>query len=145
MKPLKAGSSPWRTTVIRRAFAACCATFPMPRESASANGRRFRKMDFDPAFEFLRRERPDYVRDLHTVPEKDVIRLYQPSSGLKAVAEQDARVGKIAGMLAEGGVAPEQMGITGSMLVGLHSSIIRYRFRGLRPAVVEGQGYTGQG
>jgi len=87
----------------------------------TANGRRFRKMDFDPAFEFLRRERPDYVRDLHTVPEKDVIRLYQPSLGLKAVAEQDARVGKIAGMLAEGGVAREQMGITGSMLVGLHS------------------------
>jgi hypothetical protein len=87
----------------------------------TVNGRRFRKMDFDEAFEFLRRERPDYVRDLHTVPEKDVLRLYQPSLGLKAVAQQDERVRIIASMLAESGVPREKMGITGSMLVGLHS------------------------
>ena len=37
------------------------------------------------------------------------------------MAERDPRVRKIAGLLAEGGVPREQMGITGSMLVGLHS------------------------
>ena len=86
-----------------------------------ANGKRYRKMDFDPAYEFLRRERPDYVRDLHVVPEDDVLRIYRPSEGLLAVAERDPRVKKIAGLLAEAGVPWEQMGITGSMLVGLHS------------------------
>ena len=33
------------------------------------DGKRYRKMDFDPAYEFLRRERPDWVADLHVVPE----------------------------------------------------------------------------
>lgn len=86
-----------------------------------AGGKRYRKMDFDQAFEFLRRERPDWARDLHVVPENDVLRIYRPSEGLLAVAKSDPRVGKIAGLLAEAGVPWEQMGITGSMLVGLHS------------------------
>ncbi|MCX6673052.1 MAG: DNA polymerase subunit beta [Methanothrix sp.] len=86
-----------------------------------ANGKRYRKMDFDQSFEFLRRERPDYVRDLHVVPKNDVLKIYRPSEGLPDVAERDTRVGKIAGLLAEAGVPWEQMGITGSMLVGLSS------------------------
>jgi predicted nucleotidyltransferase len=86
-----------------------------------AHGKSYRKMDFDPAFEFLRRERPGYVHDLHVVPEKDVKRLFRPSEGLERVAEQDPRVKKIAKILAKGGVPLQEMGITGSMLVGLQS------------------------
>ena len=86
-----------------------------------ADGKRYRKMDFDPAYEFLRREKQNYVRDLHVVPVADVLRIYRPSEGLLSVAERDPRVRKIAGLLAEGGVPWEQMGITGSMLVGLNS------------------------
>jgi hypothetical protein len=85
------------------------------------NGKRYRKMDFDQAFEFLRRERPDYVHDLHVVPEADVHRFFRPPEGLGAMAEQDLRVKKIAEILAKEGVPPQEMGITGSMLVGLHS------------------------
>jgi predicted nucleotidyltransferase len=87
-----------------------------------ADGKRYRKMDFDPAFEFLRRERPDWAQDLHVVPLSHVQRIYRPSEGLLTVAEQDPRVRKIAGLLAEAGVPWEQMGITGSMLVGLHGA-----------------------
>jgi predicted nucleotidyltransferase len=86
-----------------------------------AHGKRYRKMDFDPAFEFLRKERPDYVHDLHVVPEQDVQRLFRPSERLKRVTEQDPRVEKIAKILARDGVPLHEMGITGSMLVGLHS------------------------
>ena len=86
-----------------------------------ANGKRYRKMDFDPAFEFLRQKRPDYVADLHVVPQEDVLKIYRPSEGLLAVAKRDPRVRTIVGLLAEGGVPREQMGITGSMLMGLHS------------------------
>jgi predicted nucleotidyltransferase len=85
-----------------------------------ANGKRYRKMDFDPAYEFLRRERPDWAQDLHVVPFSHVERIYQPSEGLLTVAKQDPRVGKIAALLAEAGVPGKQMGITGSMLLGLH-------------------------
>ena len=86
------------------------------------DGRCFRKMDFDQGFEFLKRVRPDYVQDLHVVPESDVVRYYQPSEGLRSVAWKDPRVMKIATILQEGGVPWQEMGITGSMLVGLNSS-----------------------
>jgi uncharacterized protein len=87
-----------------------------------AEGRSFRKMDFDQGFEFLKRVRPDYVQDLHVVPESDVARYYQPSEGLRSVASKDPRVMKIATILQEGGVPWQEMGITGSMLLGLNSS-----------------------
>lgn len=84
-----------------------------------AEGIRYRKMDFDPAYEFLRGERPDWAQDLHVVPLSEVQRIYQPSEGLLSVAKRDPRVSKIAVLLAKAGVPWEQMGITGSMLVGL--------------------------
>jgi uncharacterized protein len=87
-----------------------------------ADGRSFRKMDFDQGFEFLKRVQPDYVHDLHVVPESDVVRYYQPSEGLRSVARKDPRVMKIATILQEGGVPWQEMGITGSMLLGLNSS-----------------------
>lgn len=92
---------------------------PDPAGERACGGRRYRKMDFDPAFDFLRRERPDYVQDLHVVPQEDVSRLFRPSERLKAVAERDPRVNTIVDILADGGVPTEEMGITGSMLVGL--------------------------
>jgi len=87
----------------------------------SVHGKHYRKMDFDQAYEFLRRKRPDYVHDLHVVPEADVKRLFRPSEGLRAVALQDLRVKKITEILAAEGVPVQAMGITGSMLLGLHS------------------------
>lgn len=92
---------------------------PDPQGEREAKGRRYRKLDFDASFEFLKKERPEYVRDLHVVPGDDVIRLHRPSEVLRVVALQDERVMKIATVLAEGGIPWEQMGITGSMLVGL--------------------------
>ena len=94
---------------------------PDPAGERETDGKRYRKMDFLPAYEFLRRERPDWVRDLHVVPLSHVLRIYRPSEGLLDVAKRDPRVGKIAGLLADAGVSWEQMGITGSMLVGLSS------------------------
>ena len=95
---------------------------PDPEGSRIARGKRYRKLDFDEAFSFLRRERPLYVRDLHIVPEEDVVRIYRPSDELSRVAEKDSRVKRISTLLAEGGVPEKCMGITGSMLIGLGST-----------------------
>jgi predicted nucleotidyltransferase len=92
---------------------------PDPAGSRIARGRRFRKMDFDQAFQYLLRERPDYVRDLNVVPESDVSRFYSPTEELRSVAEHDPKVMKIARVLNQGGVPWEEMGITGSRLLGL--------------------------
>lgn len=83
------------------------------------NGKRFRKMDFEPAFQFLREQRPLWVSDLHVVPTTEVSRIFSPSEVLRSVVKRDSRVETISRTLVEGGLAWEQMGITGSMLVGL--------------------------
>jgi len=93
---------------------------PDPAGERQREGRRYRKLDFDDAFIFLRRERPEWVLDLHTVPDEEVVHIFQPAQGLDAVAGQDERVAKIAAILEDGGVPRQQMGITGSMLIGLH-------------------------
>lgn len=93
---------------------------PDPAGEREAGGIRYRKLDFDPSFEFLKKVRPDYVQDLHVVPEEDVVRFFEPPAGLRSVARMDSRVSKIARVLGEGGVPWDEMGITGSMLVGLH-------------------------
>lgn len=84
-----------------------------------AMGRKYRKLDFDDSFEFLRQVRPEYVQDLHVVPEDDVHEFYKPEHKLPEVAEYDRRVSKIAAILEEGGIPLDSMGITGSMLLGL--------------------------
>jgi hypothetical protein len=92
---------------------------PDPEGSREARGIKYRKLDFDEAFAFLKRERPDYVRDLHVVPEKDVIRIYRPADELPRVAKTDSKLKRISTLLAEGGVPEKCVGITGSMLIGL--------------------------
>jgi predicted nucleotidyltransferase len=92
---------------------------PDPEGERSAGGRRYKKMDFDEAYRFLRSERSDWVADLHQVPPEEVERIFYPSQALPAVAQADPRIKRIVETLAESGVPMEQMGITGSMLVGL--------------------------
>lgn len=94
---------------------------PDPSGERAARGIRYRKMDFDQAFEFLRQNRPGYIQDLHVVPESDVLRLYDPSQGLRAVAKMDPKTEKIALILNQAGVPWEEMGITGSRLIGLQA------------------------
>lgn len=92
---------------------------PDPEGTREARGIKYRKLDFDEAFVFLKKERPDYVRDLHVVPEKDVVKIYSPVIELQRVAKDDSRVKKISTLLVRGGVPEECIGITGSMLIGL--------------------------
>ena len=92
---------------------------PHPEGEREAGGVRYRKLDFEDAYEFLRREKPEYVQDVHVVPEDDVLRIYRPEKELPKVAERDERVGEIVSVLKKGGVPLEKMGITGSILVGL--------------------------
>lgn len=92
---------------------------PDPEGERASEGVRYRKMDFDQAFEFLREARPEYVQDVHVVPEEDVLSFYRPDRELPRVAKKSPKVGKIVSILKEGGLFQESMGITGSWVVGL--------------------------
>ena len=86
-----------------------------------AGGRRYRKLDFDDAYRFLRMKQPDWVADLHQVPPEEIKLTFSPSHALLALAQTDPRVKRIVQTLAGAGVPMQQMGITGSMLVGLQA------------------------
>jgi hypothetical protein len=86
-----------------------------------AGGRRYRKLDFDDAYRFLRIKQPDWVADLHQVPAEEIELTFPPSHALLGLAQTDPRVKRIVQTLAGGGVPMQQMGITGSMLVGLQA------------------------
>lgn len=105
---------------------------PDPKGERSSEGVRYRKLDFEEAYDFLRKERPEYVRDVHVVPGGDVSRLFRPEEELSRIAERDERVAEIVSVLRKGGVPDGKMGITGSILVGLEgpASDIDFLVRG---------------
>jgi predicted nucleotidyltransferase len=81
------------------------------------NGVRYKKMGFDEAYEYIRQRRPDYIKGVMVVPNDDVYRHYEPQKGLHDILRTDSRVKKMVKALE--GVPIEDMGITGSKLVGL--------------------------
>ncbi|UEC42079.1 MAG: hypothetical protein METHAR1v1_310047 [Methanothrix sp.] len=92
---------------------------PDPGGERDAGGVRYRKLDFEEAYDLLRKERPEYVQDVHVVPEEEIRRIYRPDEELPKAAERDGRIAEIVSVLRKGGVPDGKMGITGSVLVGL--------------------------
>ncbi len=90
---------------------------PSPDGERMRDGIRFKKMGFDEAYAFIKKERPEYADRVMLVPFGDVTRHYQPHDGLVRALDYDPRVRKMADALE--GVDFGQMGITGSRLVGL--------------------------
>ncbi|MHC1610581.1 MAG: nucleotidyltransferase domain-containing protein [Candidatus Methanospirareceae archaeon] len=81
--------------------------------------RRYRKLDFHDAYEFLRKNRPEYLKDVHVVPKGDVKEILRPEARIPIIAERDARVRTIYELLGRY-IPKERIGITGSFLCGLN-------------------------
>src|SRR5574344_2687086 len=56
------------------------------------NGVRYKKYDFGPAFEFMKKNRPEWVRDVHVVPESEVEKVLRPSDIIPELINSDSRV-----------------------------------------------------
>jgi predicted nucleotidyltransferase len=80
---------------------------------------RYRKLDFDDAYEFLRTHRPEYVKDVHAVPKADIKEILRPEVRLPVVAEQNEKARTIYELLGQH-IPKECIGITGSYLCGLN-------------------------
>lgn len=85
------------------------------------NGIRYKKYDFDPAFEFMREHKPEWVQDVHVVPESEVKQVLRPSDAIPGLVNYDSRVRAIVKALDLAGIPRTSMGITGSMLAGLQN------------------------
>jgi predicted nucleotidyltransferase len=87
-------------------------------ERVSEKG-RYRKVDFDDAYEFLKEHRPEYVKDVHVVPKADIKDILRPDEQLPVIATRDEKARTIYELLGRH-IPKESIGITGSYLCGLN-------------------------
>ena len=85
------------------------------------NGKRYHKYDFDDSFDFMRKHRPEWVEDVHVVPEEQVKRILSPNEAIQRLVASDSRIAVIVKVLEKAGVPRSHMGVTGSLLPGLQN------------------------
>lgn len=95
----------------------------VPDESGDRelNGVRYRKYDFDVSFDFMRENRPEWVEDVHVVPESEIRTVLRPTEVIDARVRSDTRIAAIVRTLEAAGVPRNKMGVTGSFLPGLQN------------------------
>ncbi|MBK5189971.1 MAG: DNA polymerase subunit beta, partial [Methanosarcinales archaeon] len=79
-------------------------------ERASEIG-RYRKLDFYEAYEFLRKNRPEYLKDVHVVPKRDIKEILKPEVRLPVIAEREENARAIYELLGRY-IPKERIGIT---------------------------------
>ncbi len=82
--------------------------------------KKYRKLDFDDAFSFMKVARPEWVKDVHIVPWDSVKEILAPERRLPFLMREHKKVRDIVNTLKKG-VPLEKMGVTGSLLAGLQN------------------------
>jgi len=88
-------------------------------EGKRGKHKKYRKLDFDDAFEFMKSNREGWVSDVHIVPFGCVKHVLSPEKKLPHVARVNGKVKAITSALEE--IPPEKMGVTGSLLAGMEN------------------------
>ncbi|WOF15644.1 DNA polymerase subunit beta [Methanoplanus sp. FWC-SCC4] len=83
-------------------------------------GQRYKKYDFEPAFEYIKKYKPEYLDVVHRVPLSDIKRVLKPDQEISDVMERDSRVKRLAEVF---GVPKGTFGCTGSLLCGLENEL----------------------
>lgn len=81
-------------------------------------GKRFRKLDFDEAYAYIAREKPEYVDLIQRVPSRDIRRVLKPEEEMGAIIRRSPLVARLSGIL---GLPEGCFGCTGSYLCGLET------------------------
>ncbi|MBE0521455.1 MAG: DNA polymerase subunit beta [Candidatus Methanoperedenaceae archaeon] len=87
-------------------------------EGTRGRDKKFRKLDFDDAFNFMKHTRPEWVKDVHIVPYDRVKRVLYPNERIPALVRENQKVREIVATL-EKHIPLDKMGVTGSLLPGL--------------------------
>ncbi len=69
----------------------------------------------------MRKYKPEWVQDVHVVPESEVKQVLHPSDAIPRLVNSDSRVRAIVKTLDRAGIPRTSMGVTGSMLAGLQN------------------------
>ncbi|QSZ66949.1 DNA polymerase subunit beta [Methanofollis aquaemaris] len=87
-------------------------------ERVNPEGRRYTKLDFEPAFEYIREHKPEYLDTLHRVPLSDVTKVYKPDERMDWIASRDPRVQRLLNCF---DLPAGAVGCTGSRVLGLEN------------------------
>lgn len=85
-------------------------------ERVNPNGRRYTKYDFDDAYEFIARNKPQYAGLLHQIPYRDAKKILKPDRELSRIARDHPRVRKLIDLFE---LPAGSVGCTGSLLCQL--------------------------
>lgn len=91
---------------------------PDPEGKRGAD-KKYRKLDFDDAFVFMKKERPEWVSDVHVVPWDSVKQILAPNERLPSLVKKNSKVRAIVNTLKA--IPLDKMGVTGSLLAGLEN------------------------
>ncbi|ADN36727.1 conserved hypothetical protein [Methanolacinia petrolearia DSM 11571] len=84
----------------------------------SPDGTRYTKYDFEEAFDYIRKNKPEYLDTVHRVPLGDIKKVHKPEEKIQSICQRDKRVDKLVSLF---DVPPGNTGCTGSLLVGLEN------------------------
>ena len=87
-------------------------------ERVNVAGMRYRKFDFDDAFAFIAKHKPEYLDSVLRIPIGDVKRVLKPDREFSRIAARNPRVARLASILK---VPRGFIGCTGSLLCGLEN------------------------
>ncbi|VVB92000.1 Uncharacterised protein [uncultured archaeon] len=82
--------------------------------------KKYRKLDFDDSFVFMKTARPEWVKDVHIVPREHIKQVLAPNEKLPFIMKGNKKVRTIVGAL-RNGIQLDKMGVTGSLLAGLQN------------------------
>ncbi len=85
-------------------------------ERVNPEGRRYTKYDFDDAYDFIARNKPQYAGLLHRIPYRDAKRILKPDRELSRITRDHPRVRKLVDLF---GLPAGSVGCTGSLLCQL--------------------------
>lgn len=82
------------------------------------NGVRYRKVDFEEAYQIIAKNHPEWVDLVHRVPQTDIDLVLKPEEQIETIASKHQKVRKLLKALH---LPPCSFGVTGSLLCGLGS------------------------
>jgi len=88
-------------------------------EGKRGTDKKYRKLDFDDAFAFMKKERPEWVTDVHIIPWDSVKQILAPNERLPSLVKKNSKVRTIVNTLKA--IPLDKMGVTGSLLAGLEN------------------------
>lgn len=82
------------------------------------DGVRFRKLEFEEAFDYINREKPEYADIIQRVPYPDIRRILKPEDEIGTIIKRNPLVQRLAGIF---DLPVRTYGCTGSLLCGLEN------------------------